>query len=76
MCDFTFVFVTLFPNDFIINLQSENIVLFFFSPSVEYSREKEVKGWDNLLFSNILYSTSQNTIQKCYIGSEICAYKH
>lgn len=24
------------------------------------------------LFSNMLYSTSQNTNQKCYIGSEIC----
>ena len=53
MHDFTFVFVTLFPNAFIINLQSENIVLFFYN--VEYSREKEVKGWDSLLFSNILY---------------------
>ena len=55
MHDFTFVFVTLFPDASIINLQSENIVLFFFFSNVEYSREKEVKGWDSLLFSNILY---------------------
>ena len=54
MRDFTFVFVTLFPNEFII-IYNQKTFFFFFFPSVEYSREKEVKGWDNLLFSNILY---------------------
>lgn len=43
MHDFTFVFVTLFPDASIINLQSENIVLFFFFSMWNIPGKKKLK---------------------------------